>query len=201
MAACVCADVTAFVGTPTFLRAFTVNRWVHRCASVPPHHHRGRWKDSGPKFRKHSASSSARKSSKATAASETTPVGSVNTENILLDDYLTMQVNCKPGTVGMPLPGTLYKVVDPDTNVDLPMGEDGMILVGGCQVMKGYPKIPTIRRMRSSNSKAAAGTARATKPPGRGTDSFTIVDRYSHLRNSAADDFAQRGRTPSTIRR
>ena len=38
----------------------------------------------------------------------------------------------------MPLPGTSFRIVDPDTLVELPTGEDGLILIGGPQVMKGY---------------------------------------------------------------
>ena len=71
---------------------------------------------------------------------ETAPVASVNTENTLLNDYMTMQVNNKPGTVGPALPGTQFLIVDPETNDPLPTGEAGMILIGGCQVMQGYLK-------------------------------------------------------------
>ena len=42
------------------------------------------------------------------------------------------------GSVGMPLPGTIIKIVDPNTLEELPVGEDGLILIGGGQVMKGY---------------------------------------------------------------
>ncbi len=38
----------------------------------------------------------------------------------------------------MPLPGTSFRIVDPDTMEELATGEDGLILIGGPQVMKGY---------------------------------------------------------------
>ena len=46
------------------------------------------------------------------------------------------------GTVGMPLPGTIIKIVDPESLQELPVGEDGLILIGGGQVMKGYLNAP-----------------------------------------------------------
>jgi long-chain acyl-CoA synthetase len=45
----------------------------------------------------------------------------------------------KPGTVGLPFPDTLCKVVDPDDwTRELPTGEEGELAVAGPQVMKGY---------------------------------------------------------------
>ena len=47
--------------------------------------------------------------------------------------------NRKPGTVGLPLPGTECRVVDPDEpTVDVPAGERGELLVRGPQVFSGY---------------------------------------------------------------
>jgi len=42
----------------------------------------------------------------------------------------------------MPLPGTSFKIVDPSSFEELPNGEDGMILIGGPQVMQGYLNDP-----------------------------------------------------------
>jgi acyl-[acyl-carrier-protein]-phospholipid O-acyltransferase/long-chain-fatty-acid--[acyl-carrier-protein] ligase len=42
----------------------------------------------------------------------------------------------------MPLPGTSVKIVDPQSFVELPTGEAGMILIGGPQVMVGYLNNP-----------------------------------------------------------
>lgn len=71
-------------------------------------------------------------------ATETTPVASVNIpDRLSISDWKTQQGN-KLGTVGLPLPGTSFKIVDPTTFDTLPIGEAGMILVGGAQVMKGY---------------------------------------------------------------
>jgi acyl-[acyl-carrier-protein]-phospholipid O-acyltransferase/long-chain-fatty-acid--[acyl-carrier-protein] ligase len=42
------------------------------------------------------------------------------------------------GSVGRPLPGIAAQVVDPDTNQERCAGEDGMLLIKGPNVMKGY---------------------------------------------------------------
>jgi acyl-[acyl-carrier-protein]-phospholipid O-acyltransferase/long-chain-fatty-acid--[acyl-carrier-protein] ligase len=48
----------------------------------------------------------------------------------------------RDGTVGVPLPGTRVKTIDPETGEDLPAGTPGMILVAGPQVMVGYLNQP-----------------------------------------------------------
>jgi long-chain acyl-CoA synthetase len=49
----------------------------------------------------------------------------------------------KPGTVGVPLPGTDLKIVDLETGArELPAGEAGEVCFKGPQVMKGYYKRP-----------------------------------------------------------
>ncbi len=68
---------------------------------------------------------------------ETTPVASVNLPDVIGDD-LRLYISNKPGTAGMPLPGTSFKIVDPNTLEELPTGEAGMLLIGGSQVMQGY---------------------------------------------------------------
>lgn len=73
-------------------------------------------------------------------ATETTPVASVNLPDILSFQDWKVQKGEKPGSVGMPLPGTSCKIVDPDTFEELATGESGMILIGGGQVMQGYLK-------------------------------------------------------------
>jgi acyl-[acyl-carrier-protein]-phospholipid O-acyltransferase/long-chain-fatty-acid--[acyl-carrier-protein] ligase len=48
------------------------------------------------------------------------------------------QIGNKPGTIGRPLPGVAARVVKRDTKEPLPMGEEGLLLVNGANVMKGY---------------------------------------------------------------
>jgi acyl-[acyl-carrier-protein]-phospholipid O-acyltransferase/long-chain-fatty-acid--[acyl-carrier-protein] ligase len=40
--------------------------------------------------------------------------------------------------VGLPVPGSALRIVDPDTLEDVPHGRPGRILIGGTQVMLGY---------------------------------------------------------------
>ena len=48
------------------------------------------------------------------------------------------QIGNKPGTIGQPLPGVAVRVVHKETMQDLPAGQEGMLLVYGANVMKGY---------------------------------------------------------------
>jgi long-chain acyl-CoA synthetase len=58
---------------------------------------------------------------------ETSPVASTNPYG----------EGARLGTVGLPVPGTLMKVIDDEGN-ELPLGERGELCVKGPQVMKGY---------------------------------------------------------------
>ncbi|RWU25054.1 long-chain-fatty-acid--CoA ligase [Pseudomonas alkylphenolica] len=62
---------------------------------------------------------------------ETSPVASTNPYGQL----------ARLGTVGIPVPGTAFKVIDDDGN-ELPMGERGELCIKGPQVMKGYWQHP-----------------------------------------------------------
>ena len=73
-------------------------------------------------------------------ATETTPAASCNVHDAIVPDTYHVQVGAKRGTIGLPLPGTAVMIVDPETYEPLTTGEDGMILIGGVQVMKGYLK-------------------------------------------------------------
>ncbi len=42
------------------------------------------------------------------------------------------------GSVGQPLPGIAVRIVDPETNLPLPLGTSGMLLVRGANVFAGY---------------------------------------------------------------
>ena len=64
---------------------------------------------------------------------------------------LTPITKAKEGSIGIPFPGTYIKIVKPDTDEELPYGEEGEILLAGPTVMKEYIKHPeetaqTLRR-------------------------------------------------------
>ncbi|MEX0643468.1 MAG: acyl-[ACP]--phospholipid O-acyltransferase [Pirellulales bacterium] len=54
----------------------------------------------------------------------------------------SLEVDCKEGSVGRPVPGVSVKVVDPETQRPLALGTPGMLLVKGPNVMKGYLNQP-----------------------------------------------------------
>jgi acyl-[acyl-carrier-protein]-phospholipid O-acyltransferase / long-chain-fatty-acid--[acyl-carrier-protein] ligase len=73
---------------------------------------------------------------------ETSPVIAVNVPHDKRAPGGRIVAGNRPGTVGMPLPGTAIKTVDPDSAKDLPRGSNGLIMVKGPQVMVGYLNRP-----------------------------------------------------------
>jgi acyl-[acyl-carrier-protein]-phospholipid O-acyltransferase/long-chain-fatty-acid--[acyl-carrier-protein] ligase len=105
----------------------------------------------------------------------------VNVPDALETTTWKIQSGSRPGTVGLPLPGTSFRVVDPQTLEALPAGEDGLILIGGVQVMKGYLEDPE----RTAAAVVELDGMRWYKTGDKGhldADGFlTIVDRYSRF--------------------
>ncbi|MDP6709106.1 MAG: long-chain fatty acid--CoA ligase [Alphaproteobacteria bacterium] len=87
----------------------------------------------------------------------------------------------KPGSIGIPLPDTDAKVVDPETGDDVAVGEIGELVIRGPQVMKAYWKRP------DETAEAMAGGWFRTGDIAEMDDEgyFTIVDRKKDLINSA----------------
>ncbi|HBO39031.1 MAG TPA: acyl-[ACP]--phospholipid O-acyltransferase [Pasteurellaceae bacterium] len=112
---------------------------------------------------------------------ETAPVAAVNMPNILEKEGLKELSFSKAGSVGMPLPGTVIKIVNPDTLEELNMGEDGLILIGGGQVMKGYLNDPE----KTAEVITELDGVRYYKTGDKGhideNGFVTIVDRYSRF--------------------
>ena len=52
------------------------------------------------------------------------------------------QVGGKRGTIGHPLPGMSVRIVDPETGVERPTGESGLMLLKGPNIMQGYLNNP-----------------------------------------------------------
>jgi acyl-[acyl-carrier-protein]-phospholipid O-acyltransferase/long-chain-fatty-acid--[acyl-carrier-protein] ligase len=67
---------------------------------------------------------------------ELSPAAVVNVPDQDLDDF--RQIGNKPGTIGQPLPGVAARIVDPETFAPLPAGMEGLLLIYGANVMKGY---------------------------------------------------------------
>jgi acyl-[acyl-carrier-protein]-phospholipid O-acyltransferase/long-chain-fatty-acid--[acyl-carrier-protein] ligase len=119
-------------------------------------------------------------------ATETTPVTSCNIPDVLMLDSWKPQIGQKIGTVGLPLPGSALRIVDPETFETLEAGEDGMILIGGTQIMKGYVNdqertASVIKEMDGIQWYISGDIGHLDE------DGFlTIIDRYSRLKNITA---------------
>ncbi|MBV1788597.1 MFS transporter [Marinobacterium sp. D7] len=112
---------------------------------------------------------------------ETTPVASVNLPDYLDTSYWTLQVGNKPGTVGMALPGSWFSIVDPESLEPLPVGESGMVLIGGTQIMRGYLDDPERTRRVIIERDGVRWYVSGDKGY-LDTDGFlTLVDRYSRF--------------------
>lgn len=111
---------------------------------------------------------------------ETSPVAACNLPNVLAPDF-SVQIGQKLGTVGMAIPGTNIKIVEPDTFKPLGINEEGMILISGIQVMKGY--LNDKEKTSEVLKKIGGKTYYITGDKGRlDEDGFlTIVDRYSRF--------------------
>lgn len=64
--------------------------------------------------------------------SEASPVTHVN----------PLDGRARNGTIGLPIPNTEVRLVDPDTGLDVPLGEMGELFIRGPQVMQGYWQRP-----------------------------------------------------------
>jgi acyl-[acyl-carrier-protein]-phospholipid O-acyltransferase/long-chain-fatty-acid--[acyl-carrier-protein] ligase len=107
--------------------------------------------------------------------------------DILMLDSWKPQIGQKVGTVGLPLPGSAFRIVDPKSFETLDTGEEGMILIGGTQIMKGYLGDP---EKTASVIKEIDGIRwYVTGDKGRlDEDGFlTIVDRYSRFAKVAGE--------------
>ncbi|MBR9885713.1 MAG: acyl-[ACP]--phospholipid O-acyltransferase, partial [Oceanospirillales bacterium] len=114
-------------------------------------------------------------------ATETAPVASVNIPDAIDPTTWKVQQGQKQGSVGLPLPGSCFRIVDPNSYETLAAGEDGLILISGGQVMLGYLK----NEEKTSDAIIELDGRRWYKTGDKGhvdEDGFlTIVDRYSRF--------------------
>ena len=118
---------------------------------------------------------------------ETTPVASCNVPDVLDLDTWYIQYGNRQGTVGLPLPGSCFRVVDPDTMQTLPPGEAGLVLISGTQVMLGYLQDPK----KTAQAIVQLDGRRWYKTGDKGYLSeegfLTLVDRYSRFAKIAGE--------------
>ena len=168
---------TILVGTPTFLRMYTISKKVKsesmqslRLVVAGAEKLRSEVKDGFeskfniPVYEGY-------------GTTETSPGASVN----LPDINTPHKLRNRPGTVGKAFSGTEFRIVDPDSLEPIPTGEDGLILIGGPQIMKGYLKMPE----KTAEVIELIDGFRWYRTGDKGhldEDGFlTIVDRYSRF--------------------
>ncbi|MFH2203898.1 MAG: acyl-[ACP]--phospholipid O-acyltransferase [Elusimicrobiota bacterium] len=125
---------TFMMGTPTFLLAYLRRIDAAKLASV-------RYVIAGAeKLREEVARAFAEKYKllplEGYGCTELSPVTSVNIPDFQAKGH--RQRGQKLGTIGQPLPGVLIKIVDPESGEERPVGEAGLMLVKGPNVMLGY---------------------------------------------------------------
>jgi len=204
--------VTIMAATSTFLRLYTVNRRVNRLmfeslriviagAEKLDLNVKTKFFD---KFGKEIL--------EGFGATETSPVASVNLPDILTPD-LTIQIGNKTGTVGLPIPGTAFKIVDPHdleeyktdyklkallkgtvkydltrlTLVSLNTNEAGMLLISGPQLMKGYLNNEEKTNTATVISNGIKWYITGDKAKLDEDGFLTIVDRYSRFAKIAGE--------------
>ncbi len=131
-------QLTLFCGTSTLLHLFVSNHRVHPLMLESLRIIVAGGEPLKPEVRHDFSMKFGKTIYEGYGTTETTPVASVNIPDILDPSDWRVQTGNKPGTVGMPLPGSSFRVVDPHSMETRPTGEDGLILIGGTQVMKGY---------------------------------------------------------------
>ena len=138
----VCAQykTTIMMGTPTFLRAIAINRWVHPMCLDSLRYIVAGAEKLRPEMREAFKLKFGKDIYEGYGCTELTPLATINAPNVLLDDFLTMEKCCDPSSIGLPPPGTITAIIDPETNEFLDAGNEGMLVVTGPQVMKGYLK-------------------------------------------------------------
>ena len=84
----------------------------------------------------------------------------------------------RPGTIGLPLPGTRCRLVDPqDPSREVPVGEPGELVVAGPQVFRGYWRHADEQGLFTDDGYLLTGDIAVMDEDGW----FTLVDRKEEL--------------------
>jgi acyl-[acyl-carrier-protein]-phospholipid O-acyltransferase/long-chain-fatty-acid--[acyl-carrier-protein] ligase len=174
-------EATLLFGTSTFLRLYAKNSRVHPMMFQSLRYIVAGAEKLAPEVRRLFLDRFGKKLLEGYGATETSPVASVNLPDQLDTRYWRAQVANREGTVGLPLPGTSFRIVDPDSLATLPVGSDGLILISGPQVMQGYLHNPD----KTAQAIVELDGQRWYKTGDKGhldEDGFlSIVDRYSRF--------------------
>lgn len=139
---CALYKTTILMGTPTFLRAIVISRWVHpMCLDTLRYIVAGAEK-LRPEMRDAFKLKFGKDIYEAYGCTELAPLATLNAPNVLLDDFLTMSKCCDTSSIGQSIPGSAGAIIDPETNEFLKPSDEGMLAVTGPQVMRGYLNDP-----------------------------------------------------------
>jgi len=137
---CETHKVTLIAGTPTFMRSY-LERCDPKNFATLVHMLLGAEKLK-PDLAKQLSEGLGVEPMEGYGCTELSPVVSFNVPHDKLLPNGTVGSGFRLGTVGVPLPGTKVKTLDPDTGEETPAGTPGLILVSGPQVMMGYLNQP-----------------------------------------------------------
>ena len=104
--------------------------------------------------------------------SETSPIAVLNPT-----DRPTVMHDSGVGSVGIPLPGTVVEIIDPDTGKLMKPGERGEVCISGPQVMQGYWQNPEANAAVLKNGRFHTGDIGIMNEDGF----FFIVDRLKDM--------------------
>ena len=172
---------TILVGTPTFLRMYTISKKVTTKSMQSLRLVVAGAEKLRSEVREGFESKFNMPVYEGYGTTETSPGASVNLPDIPASNNAPEKLRNRPGTVGRAFSGTEFRIVDPDSLDPIKTGEDGLILIGGPQIMKGYLKMPE----KTAEVIEIIDGFRWYRTGDKGhldKDGFlTIVDRYSRF--------------------
>lgn len=112
---------------------------------------------------------------------ECSPAISVNTHDFRGPGI--QQIGSRQGTIGRPMPGVSVRVVDPESRKSLPVGQPGLLLVRGPNVMQGYLNRPEKTAEVLRDGWYETGDIAAVHPDGF----LEITDRLSRFSKIAGE--------------
>ncbi len=174
-------NATFMCATATFLRLYTKNKRVNPLMFQSLRYVIAGAEKLSPTLREEFSQKFSKVILEGYGATECAPVISCNIPDVLDTKYWTVQVGSKIGSIGMPLPGCALRVIDPQSHEELAVGEDGLLIVSGPNVMKGYFNDP--KKTEDALVEIDGRIWYKTGDKGHlDKDGFiTIVDRYSRF--------------------
>ena len=174
-------SVTVMCSTSTFLRLFTRNPRIHPVMLSSLRYVVTGAERLNPTVRDEFEQRFLKRVHEGYGTTETAPVAAANVPDHFNSQHGSIQTGHRQGTVGRAVPGTVCRVVDPETYRSCGTNEDGLVLIAGPQVLTGYLGDPE----RTDEAVVELDGLRWYRTGDMGrldADGFlTIVDRYSRF--------------------